>query len=103
MYRVPPSGSVAPYAILGTGWGPFDSESRTRTFTGSAEVIVQAPAAGAGTLEVTTAPDSAALAGEAERPGHYILPLALQAGSNPVTLRAAAPGQTIIVSELAIR
>jgi hypothetical protein len=103
VYRVPPSGSAAPYAILGTGWRPFDSERGTRTFTGSALVIVQAPVAGAWTLEVTTAPGSAALAGEAERPGHYILPLELQAGSNPVTLHAAAPGQTIIVSELAIK
>ena len=46
VYEVTPPGTTEPYLILGTGWEPYDPASATRSFTGSAPLIVQAAAPG---------------------------------------------------------
>jgi hypothetical protein len=100
VYEVRPAATTMPYLILGTGWEPFDKATQTRTFMGSAGVIVHAPAAGSATLRVTLAPDSAPL----DLPpsgGAYRMALTMHPGENEFTLRAL-DGQRVIVTELAL-
>jgi hypothetical protein len=101
VYAVPPEPATAPYVILGDGWGPFDETAGSRSFTGSAEVIVHAPAAGRATLQVQTAPGSAPL----DLPGGpeaYALPITLQPGENRVELRSSPDDRPAIVKQLAL-
>jgi hypothetical protein len=101
VYEVTPPARRAAYLILGDGWGPLDVEARTRAFTDEAEVIVQAPAAGAATLRVTLAAGSPPL--DAPRVGDaFAVPVALQPGDNPISLRSQPAGQRVIVQELAL-
>lgn len=101
VYEVTPPVQRAAYLILGAGWGPLAAEARTRTFIGRAEVIVQAPAAGAATLRVTLAAGSPLL--DAPRAGDaFALPVTLQPGSNTVILRSQPAGQRVVVQELAL-
>jgi hypothetical protein len=98
-YIVPPAEPVGPYLVLGEGWGPLDTSARARSFSGSAEVIIRTPNAGEARLHISLA--GGALDAPVES-GVYVIPLALRAGSNIVTLRARSPGQSVIVTELAL-
>jgi hypothetical protein len=101
VYEVAPPPTTAPYVVLGEGWEPFDKESRSRGFTGSASLVVQAPTAGPARLRIALAPDSPSL--DAAQSGtDYVLTLALQPGSNPVVLRAERPDQRVLVTGLVI-
>jgi len=101
VYEVSPPARRVPYLILGDGWGPLDAATHTRAFTGRAAVIVQAPGAGAATLRVTLSAGSPPLA--APRAGDaFAVPVTLQPGANPVTLRSESAGQSVIVKELAL-
>jgi hypothetical protein len=101
VYEVSPPPQRAAYLILGNGWGPLDADARTRAFSGSAEVIVQAPAAGAATLRVTLAAGSPPLAAP-QVGAAFAVPVALQPGDNPIILRSQPAGQHVIVQELAL-
>ena len=61
VYEVTPSGATEPYLILGAGWEPYDPASATRSFTGSAPLIVHAAVPGEATVRVSLAPGSAEL------------------------------------------
>ena len=92
--------SPAPYLILDTGWAPFDAQRQTRSFAGSAQVIVQAPEAAQATLRVRPAPGSAAL--EAQGDGSdYVISVSLQPGANPVQLQAREAGGRVEIASLA--
>ncbi len=93
VYEVANEGPQEPYLVLGTGWGPFDPATNTRTLGDSATVIVMAPAAGVVTVEVT-------LTGNEAR--RFDVRLAAERGAN--TLRLAAPaGGAAAVSGLRIK
>ena len=98
-YVVPPAEPVGPYLLLGEGWGPLDTTAQARSFSGSAAVIVRAPNAGKARLHISLA--DGVLDAPVES-GVYVIPLELQAGGNIVTLRAGSPGQSVIVTELAL-
>lgn len=101
VYEVQPTTAAAPYLVLGLGWEPLDAAARTRGFTGSAPLIVHAPAAGQAQVRIVLAPGSAAL--DLPRDGEtYVLPLALQAGETEVMLHAADPAARVIVSQIAL-
>ena len=55
VYEVTPPGTTEPYLILGTGWEPYDPASATRSFTGSAPLIVRAATPGDATVRVSLA------------------------------------------------
>ncbi len=96
-----PPQTAAPYLILGMGWGPYDPQSATRSFTGSAPLLVHAAAPGEATVRVTLAPGSAEL--EAPRQGEdYVIRVPLQPGDNPVELRAQQPNAQVQVASLAL-
>ncbi len=100
-YEINPAAPRPSYLILDAGWEPFDAVSRTRTFAGEARVIVRAAERGAAALRVVLATDSAALA--AARDGDaFLVPLTLQPGDNPVTLRSREPGQRVVVRALSL-
>jgi hypothetical protein len=100
VYEVMPPARRATYLILGDGWGPL-AAARTRAFTGRAEVLVQAPAAGAAMLRVTLAAGSAPL--DAPRVGDaFAVPVTLQPGGNPISLRSQSAGQRVVVQELTL-
>ncbi len=96
-----PPETAAPYLILGTGWDPYDPQHATRSFTGSAPLIVQAAAPGEATVRVTLAPDSAEL--DAPRQGaDYVIQVPLQPGMNTIDLRSRQPGARVQVASLAL-
>ncbi len=99
VYEVSPPEDRLPYLILGDGWEPFEADSHSRTFTGSAGLVVQSPAAGTARLRISVAPDSPAP--DLPQVGEdFVMPLALQPGSNPVTLRSSLPGLRVVVTGL---
>jgi len=101
VYEVTAPETGAPYLILGSGWGPYDPQSATRSFTGSAPLIVQAAAAGEITLRVTLASGSAEL--DAPRQGSdYVISMSLQPGVNAIGLRAQQPDARVQVASLAL-
>jgi hypothetical protein len=101
VYEVTPPAAAAPYLILGAGWEPYDPQSATRSFTGSAPLIVHAAAPGATTVRVTLAPGSAAL--DAPRRGaDYVIQAPLQPGENTIALRARQSGSRVQVASLAL-
>ncbi len=102
VYAVAPPVSVAPYLILGNGWGAFDETTRTRAVTGSAELIVQAPAGGSVTLRVALAPGSAGLDLPVTGDGTYQVTFALTPGANSLILRALEPAGRVVVQSLAL-
>ena len=100
-YEVTPPETAAPYLILGTGWGPYDPQHATRSFTGTAPLIVHAAAPGETTLRVTLAPGSAEL--DASRQGSdYVISVPLQPGMNALELRARQPDARVQVASLAL-
>ena len=101
VYEVQAPLQTGPYLLLGVGWGSFDAAQRTRSFSGSAPVIIQAPAAGKASLRITVAPGSAALDLPSSA-GSYLMPLTLHAGANQAILRASQPGGRVVVSSLAL-
>lgn len=101
VYEVHPPEASTPYLSLGIGWEPFDEATQSRAFVGSAPLIVHAPVAGQAEIRITPARDSAAL--DLPKEGDmYVMPLMLQAGTNEVVLRAAAPGERVVVSQIAL-
>ena len=88
VYEVTPPGTTEPYLILGTGWEPYDPASATRSFTGSAPLIVHAAVPGEATVRVSLAPGSAEL--DAPRQGNdYVIRAPIQPGAEHD--RAARP------------
>jgi hypothetical protein len=101
VYGVLPDQGTEPYLILDAGWGQFDESSHTRSFEGSASVIVRSPVEVEAVVSVKLAPDSAGLDIQ-KTGGQYTLPLRLQRGDNKLLLRASEPGQQITVVSLAV-
>ncbi|HEX9114661.1 MAG TPA: hypothetical protein VGA61_01220 [Anaerolineae bacterium] len=99
VYEVRTATGAAPYAVLGTGWGPLVDGSRA--FFGSAPLEVHSPVAGHARLVVTLAPESAELDGPAGD-GQHVYLLQLQAGTNEVRLAARRAGERIVVSRLSV-
>jgi hypothetical protein len=101
VYEVTPAGATEPYLILGTGWEPYDPGSATRSFTGSAPLIVHAAVPGETTVHVNLAPGSAEL--DAPRQGSdYVIKTPVQPGANTIELRARQPGARVQVASLAL-
>ncbi len=101
VYEVTPPSVAAPYLILGVDWGPFDAETHSRAFAGSASLTIQAPVATGVTLRVTLAPGSPPL----DLPivdGTPAIALRLNAGANQIMLQAARPDQRVVVTKLAL-
>jgi hypothetical protein len=107
VYEVDAPAVNLPYLILGSGWEPFDPVEHSRSFTGRASVIVQAPGPGHGELRVTVAPNSGPLAGgpitsALQAGAEYVLPVEMQAGATSVDLEAMHPGGRVVVTRLAL-
>ena len=101
VYEVLPPDATAPYLILGVGWEPYDPGDATRSFTGSAPLLVHTAAAGEATVRVTLAPGSAEL--DAPRRGDaYVISTSIQPGLNPIELRARQPGARVQVASLTL-
>ena len=101
VYEVLPSGATEPYLILGAGWEPYDPGSATRSFTGSAPLIVHAAVPGEATVRVSLAAGSAEL--DAPRLGNdYVIRTPIQPGANALELRARQPGARVQVASLAL-
>ena len=95
-----PPVATEPYLILGTGWEPYDPTSATRSFTGSAPLIVHAAVPGEVTVHVNLAPGSAEL--DAPRLGaDYVIKVPVQPGMNTLT-RARQPSASVQVVSLAL-
>jgi hypothetical protein len=101
VYGVLPHPPSEPYLILDEGWGQFDDSSHTRSFRGSASLIVRSPIEGDAVVSVKLAPDSAGLDVQGTG-GQYALPIRLQSGDNRLLLRASEPGQQVTVMSLAV-
>jgi hypothetical protein len=101
VYEVSTSNSSEPYLILGDGWEPFDVETATRSFQGTATLTIRSPVGGDMTLLVTPAPGSALL-DLPESGARYALDLHLQQGDNTVTLRTSRPEQIATVTSVAL-
>jgi len=100
-YEVTPPGTTAPYLILGTGWEPYDPQNATRSFTGSAPLIVHAAVSGEATVRVSLAPGSPEL--DAPRlSADYVIKVPVQPGINTLELRAQQPGASVQVASLAL-
>ncbi len=100
-YEVTPPGTTEPYLILGPGWEPYDPGSATRSFTGSAPLIVHAATPGEATVRVTLAPGSPAL--DASRQGSdYVIKVPIQPGMSTLELRAQQPGARVQVASLVL-
>ena len=96
-----PPGTTEPYLILGTGWEPYDPASATRSFIGSAPLIVHAAVPGEVTVRVVLAPGSAEL--DAPRLGNdYVIRAPIQPGANTIELHARQPGARVQVASLAL-
>jgi hypothetical protein len=101
VYEVTPPGTTEPYLILGTGWEPYDPASATRSFIGSAPLIVHAAVPGEVTVRVVLAPGSAEM--DAPRQGNdYVIKTSLQPGVNTINLRARQPGARVHVTSMAL-
>ena len=101
VYEVTPPVATEPYLILGTGWEPYDPTSATRSFTGSAPLIVHAAVPGEVTVHVNLAPGSAEL--DAPRLGaDYVIKVPVQPGMNTLKLRAQQPSASVQVVSLAL-
>ncbi len=99
VYEVDPAAPAGPYVVLGIGWEPFDSATGTRGFVGQAPLTVHSAAAGPATLRIYLAPGSARLEWPQEGAAH-VLRLKLTAGTTQVTLRAAQPGDRVVVARV---
>jgi hypothetical protein len=102
VYEVSRPATRAPYLVLGDGWGGYDGATRSRPFTGSATVIVQAPAGGEADLWVMPQAGNAVLDMPKVGDG-YRLRVSLVAGANAVRLRTVDPGARAFISTLAVR
>ena len=101
VYEVTPPAATEPYLILGAGWEPYDPASATRSFTGSAPLIVHAAVPGEATVHVSLAPGSAEL--DAPRLGaDYVIRAPIQPGANTIELRARQPGARVQVTSVAL-
>jgi hypothetical protein len=100
-FEVRPTDRQAPFLVLGSGWAPFDEQRRTREFTGEAELILQAPAPGDIAMRITLAPGSAAL-DLAHEGDAYVVRMPVEAGANPIRLRAQEPGARVEVQLLVL-
>ena len=81
--------------------GAVRSGSATRSFTGSAPLIVHAAVPGEATVRVSLAPGSAEL--DAPRQGSdYVIKVPVQPGMNTLELRARQPGARVQVASLAL-
>jgi hypothetical protein len=101
VYEVSSSDGPEPYLILGNDWEPFDVETATRSFRGTATLTVRSREEGQITLLVTPAPGSALL-DLPESGARYALDLHLQQGDNTVTLRTTRPEQIATVTSVAL-
>jgi hypothetical protein len=109
-YAVPKSEAVAPYLMLGEGWGPFDASTTdlrsqgSRVISRSAEVIVHSPGERNAVLRVLTDPTGGApdLPGAPGAAGQWELPIQLRPGANSITIRALSPNRPVVVTELAL-
>jgi hypothetical protein len=102
VYEVPSSDSSKPYLILGDGWEPFDVETGTRSFRGTATLTVHSPLGGDTMLLVTPASGSALL-DLPESGARYELDLHLERGDNTVTLRTTGPEQIATLTSVALK
>ncbi len=87
VYEMGEKRDSGPYVMLGDGWGPFDTATRTRGFAGEATLLVIADRPGEASLDVILAPgDSAVIDSVA---GDRISKrIELHAGTNIVTLKS---------------
>jgi hypothetical protein len=106
VYDVTPGTGAGPYVTLGSGWGPFDPETRSREVIGTAEspnsatVLVISPGTYPATLVVTVSPESSA----GSRPANgdnYEVRLGLTPGTNALTI-SPQPGERVSISGLKI-